>query len=627
MRSVAVTTSLALTLIAHAHTTTAGNWLESTTEGGESGDPWRPVVGEAGAAPPGATLLPAGASGRRALNLVDNIRRQLMRDNYDYDDRQTPEPTTPSQNTEALSPRPRLTRAPSTTTTTTQRGARTTQMTHNIEDTTLTRPPRNRTHVFRSIDDDYGSLGNGHKLAQAKPRPFERNVSQTDLLYYVDDGRLTPNNDHSDEELLRDHSKPGEDDNSIKQDARRHLGPTRRRRRSRHRKRLYALGNDRKIKKHTKSTRNYKYWDQHVSQTIYRRHDDHDDFNDRQREPRAEHHEKKYSVRDSQTSNNNEKVKISDTLLHTSTEENDKQQTDKYDEDASAHHTSARKIQISNTISNVLPDYLEPRNDESHPKQGDKQGLPKTYNKYDDVNEKKSESIHKSSDHNVNDEPEDMDENKHYRRRLTNTERQPSNEYRNEQRDSHRGHGDQRDVPSDYTHQPTRDQPHDEKLRLRYNKHAIHQETEGGEKLGDLSDVHLADTVRDEDKDKLDEGGADEQRTAQDDLDQYKQYVQQVRNSNVKYKLLKVKSAGKSRRAGAGDAGGARRFLQERGAEGVALISLDAAPFPQFRLPRERRQYMHEGRDPRPPLAEHLPAHHHHHHHKRPVPTHSNHSV
>lgn len=35
-----------------------------------------------------------------------------------------------------------------------------------------------------------------------------------------------------------------------------------------------------------------------------------------------------------------------------------------------------------------------------------------------------------------------------------------------------------------------------------------------------------------------------------------------------------------------------RRFIQEEGDNGVVIINLDDEPFPEFRLPRTRRQYM-----------------------------------
>lgn len=35
-----------------------------------------------------------------------------------------------------------------------------------------------------------------------------------------------------------------------------------------------------------------------------------------------------------------------------------------------------------------------------------------------------------------------------------------------------------------------------------------------------------------------------------------------------------------------------RRFIQEEGDNGVAIINLNDEPFPEFRLPRSRRQYM-----------------------------------
>lgn len=40
-----------------------------------------------------------------------------------------------------------------------------------------------------------------------------------------------------------------------------------------------------------------------------------------------------------------------------------------------------------------------------------------------------------------------------------------------------------------------------------------------------------------------------------------------------------------------------RRFLQEEGDNGVAIINLDDEPFPEFRLPRSRRQYMMDQED------------------------------
>lgn len=61
-----------------------------------------------------------------------------------------------------------------------------------------------------------------------------------------------------------------------------------------------------------------------------------------------------------------------------------------------------------------------------------------------------------------------------------------------------------------------------------------------------------------------------------------------------------------ARRSGAG---GRRRFVQEEGDDGIAIVSLDNGPFPEFRLPTDRRQYMHHDYDHHdaPPEA---PAHH-----------------
>ncbi|CAH4037388.1 unnamed protein product [Pieris brassicae] len=54
----------------------------------------------------------------------------------------------------------------------------------------------------------------------------------------------------------------------------------------------------------------------------------------------------------------------------------------------------------------------------------------------------------------------------------------------------------------------------------------------------------------------------------------------------VKYKVLKVKH--KSRRSGG------ERLIQEESKDGVAIINLGGGLFPEFRLPRSRRQYMHD---------------------------------
>ncbi|XP_047509418.1 uncharacterized protein LOC125052547 [Pieris napi] len=54
----------------------------------------------------------------------------------------------------------------------------------------------------------------------------------------------------------------------------------------------------------------------------------------------------------------------------------------------------------------------------------------------------------------------------------------------------------------------------------------------------------------------------------------------------VKYKVLKVKH--NSRRSGG------ERLIQEESKDGVAIINLGGGPFPEFRLPRSRRQYMQD---------------------------------
>ncbi|RVE53915.1 hypothetical protein evm_001318 [Chilo suppressalis] len=69
-------------------------------------------------------------------------------------------------------------------------------------------------------------------------------------------------------------------------------------------------------------------------------------------------------------------------------------------------------------------------------------------------------------------------------------------------------------------------------------------------------------------------------------------YVDDVTNgatSKAKYRVIKVKAADSSRRKMA-----YRRFVEARDSEGVSLFRLDNGPFPQFRLPRTRRQFMVE---------------------------------
>ncbi|XP_035451555.2 protein argonaute-2-like [Spodoptera frugiperda] len=79
-------------------------------------------------------------------------------------------------------------------------------------------------------------------------------------------------------------------------------------------------------------------------------------------------------------------------------------------------------------------------------------------------------------------------------------------------------------------------------------------------------------------------------------------FVVTVAGANVTYKLLTLKTRDRRR-------SGPRRFLEERAPHSVALISLDKAPLPAFRLPRMRRQYMHEPHDHRDPLDDVLPHH------------------
>ncbi|CAG9790128.1 unnamed protein product [Diatraea saccharalis] len=70
-------------------------------------------------------------------------------------------------------------------------------------------------------------------------------------------------------------------------------------------------------------------------------------------------------------------------------------------------------------------------------------------------------------------------------------------------------------------------------------------------------------------------------------------YIQDVTNDTTptaKYKVIKVKGAkdNPSRRNMA-----IRRFVEEKKDDEVAIIRLDDGPFPQFTLPRSRRQYMY----------------------------------
>ncbi|CAH0697694.1 unnamed protein product [Spodoptera exigua] len=82
-------------------------------------------------------------------------------------------------------------------------------------------------------------------------------------------------------------------------------------------------------------------------------------------------------------------------------------------------------------------------------------------------------------------------------------------------------------------------------------------------------------------------------------------FVVTVSGANVTYKLLTMKTHDRRR-------SGPRRFLEERAPDSVALISLDKAPLPAFRLPRTRRQYMHEIHEHRDPLDDMIPHHRRH---------------
>ncbi|XP_037294060.1 uncharacterized protein LOC119189163 isoform X2 [Manduca sexta] len=66
-------------------------------------------------------------------------------------------------------------------------------------------------------------------------------------------------------------------------------------------------------------------------------------------------------------------------------------------------------------------------------------------------------------------------------------------------------------------------------------------------------------------------------------------YKNNAVSPKVKYKVMKVKSPHPNRRSL-----NFRRFIQEEGEGGVALMTLDDEPFPDFKLPKSRRQYMHE---------------------------------
>ncbi|KAL0810651.1 hypothetical protein ABMA28_010758 [Loxostege sticticalis] len=57
----------------------------------------------------------------------------------------------------------------------------------------------------------------------------------------------------------------------------------------------------------------------------------------------------------------------------------------------------------------------------------------------------------------------------------------------------------------------------------------------------------------------------------------------------VKYKVLKIKSVHPNRRSAS-----LRRYIQEENEQGVSIVSVDGAPFPEFLLPRSRRQYMQD---------------------------------
>ncbi|XP_045780834.1 uncharacterized protein LOC123877942 [Maniola jurtina] len=58
------------------------------------------------------------------------------------------------------------------------------------------------------------------------------------------------------------------------------------------------------------------------------------------------------------------------------------------------------------------------------------------------------------------------------------------------------------------------------------------------------------------------------------------------KSDDRKYKTLKVRH--QFRRSGQ------NQYIQEEGEEGVAIVSLHKAPFPDLRLPNSRRQYQHD---------------------------------
>ncbi|XP_049882414.1 uncharacterized protein LOC126378255 isoform X2 [Pectinophora gossypiella] len=68
-------------------------------------------------------------------------------------------------------------------------------------------------------------------------------------------------------------------------------------------------------------------------------------------------------------------------------------------------------------------------------------------------------------------------------------------------------------------------------------------------------------------------------------------YGDEYHRTSPRYKILEVPGKSRSgRRSGAGD--DTRRFLQEERADGVSILKLGDGPFPEFRLPPDRRQYM-----------------------------------
>ncbi|CAB3242545.1 unnamed protein product [Arctia plantaginis] len=194
-------------------------------------DPWSPIVGDTEGVPSVTARVESVHGRRAAISLVENIRRQLMRDNYDYISDESKEPSTiktpsPSQDNSkritsarktsiqtgmipTSSPRAFHTSpavAPITTAVVPRRETRllpplsVKQKLSPIQVARVNMPSKSNSKqhfgsfsnspILRSLDEE----SHRHATTTAKNIKSEIDVSKKDLLYYMDDIHLRRNN-------------------------------------------------------------------------------------------------------------------------------------------------------------------------------------------------------------------------------------------------------------------------------------------------------------------------------------------------------------------------------------------------------------------------------------------------